>query len=173
MGAERRLNVLRLVNRFSSSPSDSAEDGGLKARIKRGDYVYDLLYVCSLLYPALELETTNVTKSPAIEEETALALMPDDGEEQSEQSFAHWVEATFVKASVAQASRETDVKKLVAEKLACKPRTAPNLMREKGFTFGFHDGKGKRYVKYRFANSTSAEPVAMRTASSSSSAAAP
>eukprot|EP00969_Alexandrium_andersonii_P262378 11599651-Alexandrium_andersonii.AAC.1 len=63
-----------------------------------------------------------------MEEETALALMPDDGEERSEGSFADWVEATFVKASVVQASRETDVKKLVAEKLACKPRTAPNLM---------------------------------------------
>jgi hypothetical protein len=157
-GEARRVNVVRLCNRFGSDPNDdAAEKADLKERIIDGCMVHEMFHYTKTLYPALNLYTTNIRRPARIEQET----LEVTGGVLHALEVHEWVLQTFEKSDVANCSTEGEVKKMCQEKFGIgKLKDVRNKMIEVGFKLD-ERANAKRFCTYRF-DDDGLKPVKVR-----------
>jgi len=170
-------------NHFRPRPEDgdAREDGSLKDRIKTHSMSMDFFHAVAPWYQVLANYTTNIMRSPHVEEDTALCLTTEnaDGEEveMGAGSVADPVRTFvlnhFAPGTVDDALKEADVKKTMK---MCWPhlklKDVVTKMTANGFVMkDVFIARSKRYLCYRFEAGQPARPVGPKPAAAPSAGA--
>ena len=168
-GKVRRLNVLRLRNRFGPrADEDTAQEvGDIKDRVKTTPYRQDFFWAVAPFYQLLKLYGTNIVRSPHVQEDTELCLLVEgaDGVEQqvgADDPDQEFIKKTFKAVAVCDAAKATEVKQKMQGHWKIKAKELPTRMQTVGFVLS--DGyvcDGKRYVCFKF-DGGAAKPVGLK-----------
>ena len=154
-GKKRRLNVFRMRNKFTVRPIEGQDmdDGNLKERIAAQQISMDVFHAVAPWYGVLRHYTTNILRSPHVEEDTKASIADDDGEDETRPDPVRtYVMEKLQPASTSEASNVKDVKTCMAKFfLGKKPKDVVVAMQEAGFSFSDSYVRGTiRYCKYPF-----------------------
>jgi hypothetical protein len=157
-GEARRINIFRLCNRFGGEVDDDTEEkSDLKERIIEGTMVHEMFHFTKALYASLSLYTTNIRRPSRVERETLEVTAGAIGAGE----LREWVLETFAPSDVANSLEESKVKKMFAEfQRIHKIRDVRNRMVDAGFKLDGNNGRGHRYVSYRFGDKL--EPLKLK-----------
>jgi hypothetical protein len=160
-GQARRVSVMGLTKVYQAGGDEDRPE--LKELVNSGKFNVQMFHVAKELYPALDLYSTNIRRPCRIEQETkdVTGELPD-----GEDPTVAWIHATFEPCVLAsRASKEADVKKAVADHFGIgKLRDTKNRMIELGFKLECNDGKGHRFVRYKFDEDDVLKPIRFRSA---------
>ena len=164
-GTVRRVNVMSLRNRYGGDVDGEHDRSDIKVLAKNGVFALEMFHTVKVFYGILSQYSTNIRRPARVQRETD--EVTNNTTEKA--AFHEWVLSKFEPAIPGECATETQVKNAVANHLECSVRQVKTKMIEKGFTMDCNDGKGHRFVMYKFDSNGAASAVKFKSSSSSSS----